>query len=106
MNVEALVAEHQPENTLPDQRLNKMLDVALVTPIHEALRKSPYQPKTAVHLSQQQRAGVRRDRSAIELRHNNSPTNGFKLQPFWRTLRLYPGAPRIDKKSLLNNNLR
>src|ERR1700678_3847368 len=50
MIVEVLVAEHQSENALPDQRLNAVLDVARVTSISEALRKPPHQPKATVHL--------------------------------------------------------
>src|SRR5258708_11729895 len=44
MVVEILVAERQPKNALPNQRLHAVLDVARIAPIGEALRKAPCQP--------------------------------------------------------------
>jgi hypothetical protein len=45
--------------------------------------------------TQRQRTGVRKDRSAIESRRHGSPPDGFKLEPFRRTVCKHRDSPRI-----------
>jgi len=87
----------------PRARPPHLIDVARVTSVGEALRKSPYQPKAAVSLPQRRRTSVRGNHQAIELRHNGSSAHRFKPKQLRRTLCLHRGAPRIGQKSLLHN---
>ena len=92
-----------PSRLPPRTRPAHLLDVARVTSVGEALRKSPYQPRAAVNLPQQRRTGVRGNHQAIELHHNGSSAHRFKLKQFRRTLCWHRGAPRIGQKSLPHN---
>jgi hypothetical protein len=98
--VEILVAQRQAEDTLPNQSLDLMLDVASVAPIDEAAGEAAHQPETLIDLSQQQRAGVRRDVPAVEPGHHRAPFNRFKFEQLRRTLCLHRGAPRIVGKTV------
>ena len=89
--VEILVAQHQAKNPLSDQRLHTVLDIAGITPVGEALGKPTDQPQATIHLSQQQRSGVRRDLAAIKPGNNRSSLNGFKREQPRCTLCLHRG---------------
>ena len=98
--VEVLVAQRQAEDALPDQRLHFMLDVARVAPVAEARREPPHQRQALVHLSQQQRPGVRRDLAARKIRHHRPPFHLFKLEQLRRTLCWHRGAPMGLRKTV------
>ncbi len=68
--VKVFVAQRQAEDTLPNQSLDLMLDIARVASIDEAGGKAPHQPDALVNLPQQQRAGVRGNVPAIETGHH------------------------------------
>ena len=91
--VEVLVAQRQAEDPLPNQRLDLVLDKAGVAPVGEARRKPAHQPKAAIHLAQQQRAGVRGDVAAIEAGHHRAAFYRFKFEQRRRTLCRHRGAP-------------
>ena len=62
--VEILIAQRQPEDALPHQCRDRVLDITPVAPIHKALGKPTHQPEAPIHLPQQQRARVRGDRAS------------------------------------------
>jgi hypothetical protein len=96
--VEILVAQHQAEDPLPQQRLDLVFDIARVAPIAEALGKPTHQPEAPIHLPQQQRTPVRRDVAAIETGHHRTPLNRFKFEQLRATLRLHRGISLDQSK--------
>lgn len=59
-------------NTLSHQRLDSVCDIRLIAVTGKALRHSPRQVYGAVTLAQQQRARLRRYRSALEPSHHRA----------------------------------
>jgi hypothetical protein len=70
MIVEVFVSECQPEHALADQRPDCMLDQVRIAPIDKASGQSIDQSDRRIGLAQQQRPGVRADRSSVKGRHH------------------------------------
>jgi hypothetical protein len=104
--VDVFVAKRNPEHPLPNQRRNKVLDQILAPTIDEAIGTAPNQPDRTICRSQQQRPGVRRDRSSVKPRYNRAAFHSCKFEQFCVTLCRHRGAPRIGKKSFSQNNFR
>jgi len=91
--VQVLIAQRQPEDPLPNQRLELVLDKAGIAPVGEARRKPTHQPEAPIDLAQQQRPRVRGDVAAIEPGHHRAAFYGFKFEQRRRTLCRHRGAP-------------
>src|SRR5208337_2276814 len=89
--VQILVAERQPEDALSDQGLDLMLDEARIPPVGEASGKAAHEAEAAIDLPQQQRAGIRGDRPAVETRDHRAAFDRFKLEKLRGTLCLHRG---------------
>ena len=87
-----LMPERYAEDALADQRGNLVLD----TPRHSAIAKAgsepPDQVDRAVRRAEQQRAGIRGDRAAVEGRHHAAALDGGKIEQRRATLRLHRGS--------------
>jgi hypothetical protein len=93
------LALYEPEDPLPHQRLDLMLDMATVAPVAAALGNPTHKPEAAIHLARQQPTRIRGDVATVEGGHDRRPLNRFKFEPFRATLRLHGGhrrAPRSD----------
>jgi hypothetical protein len=91
MVVEVLIAQRNPEHPLTDQRRNAMLDQLLTAVVDEAGRKPIDHSDRAVRCPQQERASVRRDRSALKVSNNFATLDGCKFEQFRATLCLHRG---------------
>ena len=95
--VEILVAERQAEHALADQRRDRVLDLLGITGIAEAGGEPLDQTDGFVRRPQQQRAGVRRDRAAIERAHNPAPVNGSEVEQILRYTLSASGTPLLRR---------
>jgi hypothetical protein len=106
MVVDVLISQRNPEHPLPNQGRRQMLDQFPFAPVHEAGGKAINQPDRTIRRSQQQRPGIRCDRSTIKSRHNGAAFHRCKLEQFCATLCRHRGAPRIGAKLLSHNHFR
>ena len=67
--------------------------------IDEAIGKPPNQPDRTICRSQQQRPGVRRDRSSVKPRYNRAAFHSCKFEQFCVTLCRHRGAPRGENNA-------
>lgn len=67
-----LIAQRNPERTLTHKHPNRMLHETRIAMILEASRKPVHRPDNRVRLPQQQNAGVRTHRTAVEIRRNRA----------------------------------
>ena len=102
--VQVLVAERDAEHALPDERGDRVLDEPRVPRVAKTSRNPPNQIQTSVGGAQQQPARVRRQRAAVELRHNGPAFDPSKHAPFRATLRLHRAASPNQRKSFSQNN--
>ena len=102
--VQVFVAERDAEHALPDERGHRVLDEPLVSRVAETSRKPPNQIHTPIRGAQQQAAGVRCQRAAIELGHHWTALDPSKRARFCATLRLHRAASPNWRKSFSQNN--
>ena len=93
---QVLIARRQSEHPLADQRLDLVLDQLRAAKVAEAGGEAINQADRPVRRAKQQRAGVRRDASAVESRHYGTAFDGYKSEQIRDTVRLHRGAPRIQ----------
>jgi hypothetical protein len=87
--VQVLVAERDAEHTLADERGDRMLDEPRVSRVAEASSEPPDQIEPSVGGAEQQPAGVRRQRAAVEFGHDRPAFDPCKRARFRATLRLH-----------------
>jgi hypothetical protein len=103
--VEVLIAQRQTEDALRDHRLERMHGHERIAAVGEASRKPIRQPDRLVRLAQQQRSGVRRNHSAIEIRHHPAPAGPSEPDLRRATLRWHRGAPSNRPNSLIEKQV-
>ena len=103
--VEVLIAQRQAEDALRDQSPERMDGHQPITAVGEASRKPIRQPDRLVRLAQQQRSAVRRDHSAIEIRHHQAPASPSESDLPRATLRLHRGTPSNWPNSLITKQV-
>jgi hypothetical protein len=104
--VEVLVAQRNPEHPLTHQGRNAMFDQFRPAIISEARGQPINQSDRPIRHPQQQRSGVRGDRSSVKTTHNFAASDESKVKPFCATLCRHRGSSRIIKKSFSQNNFR
>jgi hypothetical protein len=97
--VQILVAERQAEHALAHQRGDRVLDLPGIAAIVEAGGEPLDQADGLVGRPQQQRAGIRCDRAAVERAHNPTPRHGSEVQRILATLCRHRGVPLLRAKS-------
>ena len=101
---QVLVAERDAEHPLPDQRRH-LVDHPIRRPaIGEAGREALDQPDRPVGRPEQQPAGVRGDRAAIEIRHHSAASNPCESHRLRATLCRHRGTLLLGPKSLLQKH--
>ena len=93
--VEILVTERDPEHPLADQRRDLVLDQLRASLVVKARRKPTHHSDRTIGRSQKQPASVRRHQAGIKPRFHSTAFNGSKIKPFYATVRLHRGSPRI-----------
>ena len=78
--VEVLVAQRQTEHPLTNQRADFVFDQLGIAMIREALRKPVDQPDRPIRRAQQQSAGIRCDRPAIEPGGHFAASQGLEIE--------------------------
>jgi hypothetical protein len=101
---QVLVAERDAEDTLADQRGDLMLDPRRVASVAEAAGEALDQPDGAVGGTEQQRAGIRGDRPAVEAGHHGAARDRCKLEQRRVTLCRHRGPPLRRRKALSQKN--
>ena len=101
-----LMPERYAEDALADQRGNLVLDTLRHSAIAKAGSEPPDQVDRAVRRAEQQRAGIRGDRAAVEGRHHAAALDGCKIEQRRATLRLHRGSLLRRGKSLSQRNFR
>ena len=104
---QVLVAERDAEDALADQSGRSR---ARPAPASRASRKQAAkrrdQADGPVRRAEQQRAGIRGDRSAVEAGHHSAALNRCKLEQRRATLRRHRGPPLHRRKALSQKNFR
>ena len=101
---QVLVAERDPEHPLPDQRRH-LVDHPFRRPtVGEASREALDEPDRPVGRPEQQPAGVRGDRTPIEIRHHRAAIDACKPHRLRATLCRHRGALLRGPKSLLQKH--
>jgi hypothetical protein len=95
MIVEILVAERQREHPLADKRCHAVLDQLRPAPVLKARGEPLDEPDRPICRAEQQRAGIRRDGTAVERRHDRATLNACEFQRFRATLRRHRGRPSL-----------
>jgi hypothetical protein len=90
---EVLVAERDAEHALADQRRHIGGDPPRRPAVAEAGGEAIHQTDSPVGGAEQQRACVRRDRAAAEIRHHVAPIDPCKGQRLQATLCRHRGLP-------------
>jgi len=103
--VEVLIAQRQAEDALRNQSRERVDGHERIAAVDKASRKPIRQPDRLVRLAKQQRSGVRRNRSAIEIRHNPPPASPSKIHLRRATLRRHRGAPTNQPNSLITKQV-
>ena len=101
---QVLVAERDAEHPLPDQCRHLVHHPVRRPAVREAGREALDQPDRPVGRSEQQPAGVRGDRTALEIRHHRTAIDPCKSHPCRATLCRHRGALLQGPKSLLQKN--
>jgi hypothetical protein len=101
-----LVAERDTEHALRHHRLDRVLDLRLVTTVVEAGRESGHQADRSIGRAEQQRARVRADLSAVEGSDHLAALDRFITEQVAATLCRHRGAPLRRVKSLSQKNYR
>jgi hypothetical protein len=96
----SLVAERDAEHPLADQRRQLVRHPAGIAPVGEAGGEAVHQPDRPVGGAEQQRARIRADRPAAEIRHQIAAIEPCKQHRFRATLRLHRGCSCSRDKSL------
>ena len=103
---EILIAEGEAEDALADQPRHAVLDPIRRAVVVEAGGEPLDEPDGPVGGAEQQRAGIRRDRAAIERRHHGAAFDGCKTERLRATLCRHRGPPADRFKLLRHNNSR
>ena len=104
--VHFLIAQRDPEHTLPDQRLRTMSHTTRLSTIHEARRKAINQTNRPVRRPQQQRPRVQSHHTTVETRHHTPAFDTGKHQRFRYTLCRHRGTLLGRDNSLVSKELR
>ena len=104
MIVQVLVAERDAEHALPDERGDRVLDQPRISRVAEASGKPADQIEPSVGGAEQQAAGVRRQRAAVEFGHDRPAFDLCKQARFCATLRLHRATFLNRLKSFSQNN--
>jgi hypothetical protein len=101
-----LIAERDAEHALRHHRLDRVLDLRLDTTVVEAGSEPRHQADRAIGRAEQQRAGVRRDLTAIEGGHHLATLDHFITEQVTATLCRHRGTPLRRVKPLSQKNYR
>jgi hypothetical protein len=104
--VQILIPERDPEHPLPDQRHYLVLYLFLTSLIVKARREPIHHPDCTVGRTQQQRTGIRNDRTGVKCRHHLAAFNECKSKQIRDTLCWHRGAPRSGEKWLPHSDFR
>jgi len=104
--VEVLVAQRHAKHPLPDQRPDLVFHQRRLPAVPEALGKPSHQPDRPVGRAQQQRSGIRTDRTAVERRLDTAAFDRGKTKQIRATLCRHRGYSLGLRKSLRHNNSR
>jgi hypothetical protein len=103
---QVLVAERDAEHALPDEGGHVVLHALHGASVAEAGGEAPDQPDGAVGGAEQQRAGVRGDRPAVEAGDHGAALDRCKLKQGWVMLCPHRRFPLRRRKALSQRNLR
>ena len=103
---DVLVPEHDADDTLADERARRVLDQVLVAGIAEPGGEPVDQPDRLVDGTQQQRTGIRRDRTAAEIGDDDAALDPSEFERILATLCRHRGASQFSVKSLQHNHFR
>ena len=95
-----LISQCQADDPLADQRGDLVLDPVRRAPIAETAGKPLDKPDRLVRGPQQQRAGIRGHRTAVECRHHTATIDHSKLELLRATVCGHRGSPLRRSKSL------
>ena len=101
---QVLVAERDAEHPLADQRGQLVSDAPGRTPVAEKAGEALHQPDRPVGRAQEQRAGIRTDRAAVEIGHQLAAIEPCKQHRFRAPLRLRRGRSSSWGKSFSQKN--
>ena len=102
--VDVLVAQRKANDALADQGAQGVDHPLRAARVTKAGRNPPAQPDGPVGLAQQQRPGIRRQRSAVKRRHHPPAGKAFELELVCATLRLHRTPLSEPGKSFSQNN--
>jgi hypothetical protein len=97
---QVLVAKRNAEHALRHHRLDRVLDLRLITTVVEAGREPRHQADRAISRAEQQRSSIRRDLAAVEGSHHLATFDHFITEQVPATLCRHRGAPLHQLKSL------
>ena len=103
---QVLVPQGDPDHPLADHCRDSMLDPRRVPAVREAGREPLDQADRAVGRAEQQRAGIRGHRPAVECRHHRATLDRSKSERSRATLCRHRGAPLLSAKSFSQKNYR
>jgi hypothetical protein len=101
-----LVAERDAEHALRDHGGHAVLDLPRRPAIIEAVGKPVHEPDRPIGRAEQQPAGIRRDRAAVEGGDHLAALDHFIPKQIAATLRRHRGAPLLRVNSLSQKNYR
>jgi hypothetical protein len=99
-----LIAERNPEDTLPDQGRYAVLDQLRMAPVLEAPGEPLNQAERPIGCAEQQAAGIGSHHSPIKSRDHLMLLDRFKAEQVRATLCLHRGTSLESPKWLLHNN--
>ena len=84
--VEVFVAQRQPEDSLPEQFFDTVLDQVGITTVLEALGEFPHQPMSPVHLTKKKNSTVAGEVASLEIGNHLSRFQSLKCEALLDTL--------------------
>jgi hypothetical protein len=103
---QVLIPERDPYDTLCHHGRHAVLDQLRHPLVRKAGGKVYSQPDRTIGLAQQQRPGIRSDRTTVERCHHGTALDRCKIEQLWGTLYVHRGIPPFGVKPLLQKNFR